>query len=1057
MDFGFETPSVDPASSIALRATAAAQMSSVSTLARITGNPSTFATVIFNLEPDEASFRKASSARKYNQHTQSLVFEGSRDPEWNHNFELNGVKPHKHVAVVLYDALSMESLGHVIMPLSELLDSDNPDEGSSVVVEFNLTAWSADAHDAVVVGVITLQLILDNYVHGRGHDGERYCRVRGQVMRAKINNMHLDESEPVALTKQMQLKRLESIKSSKTIAGPHQKKMGQMVDDMMFESDLTVFTPSSLFIYSWDMASAVLVLYVLVTVPISICFPGAGLDESLWGINAFVDVFFLLDILIAFNTAIANEATGVVLITRQDIARHYVFRGNFWQDVLASIPWTFLMSGGGFSLFKTLRALRIGKLMRLLRMRKARKIFLMLSEFGFKMSWLQLCSTVLQILVFTHLAGCCWFSIGEAFEGWTYHTLIPIGDAEDGVMVPMHEAPFKYQYLWSASWALELVLPGLNFVDIEAATSREAFFGIVACIVASIMLAQVFSNAIVSVLTVARTDQDAESAMASAVDFGLFFMLRPKLQKTVNRAVMAKLGNVTSTLSGYPRYRDLYSGLPLHIRRTVAIEVMMANYGSFTLFSNFHMDFQRQYVDEAITMRGNLTHKQQALLAKGTVDEVFGDVGREATLDLIQYVLPMLTVVSAEPGEMIIKEGQVVRSLYFLKSGKLILSFNSHRRQIAKKSGEAQSVNSILEQAKLMELKVDEYSKMIPHVGFESGLTDKQLRDLGSPGMPLAKFNVSVALDADITQLFQLEWSEFITAFPEESVQTRVMRNILQRDLVRLLEKRNQIEAQKLSAQDVISDRVWMCHRHKCYAHDIFINYRYKTDAQLALNLAQELSLQTKEDGSHPTVFLDRHCLNEGEDWKEGFVHGLKNAKLIVLVLSKEGLEYGNRIRDAPIHEDNLLVEYETAVHMFKQKEVALLPLFVQQKVDDGNCVDVPGAPVLEHSEVGPAAYREFDPYQHIRDAGFPDRKHASPHTFGETVASTMKSILQIQGEQVVPDQSQFMNVVPKIMRTLEKTIKDRRFRNNVEHVDTPPGTLSSNHHQLAQSLLDEH
>lgn len=93
---------------------------------------------------------------------------------------------------------------------------------------------------------------------------------------------------------------------------------------------------------------------------------------------------------------------------------------------------------------------------------------------------------------------------------------------------------------------------------------------------------------------------------------------------------------------------------------------------------------------------------------------------------------------------------------------------------------------------------------------------------------------------------------------------------------------------------------------------DCFISYRVAADA----DLAEKLYLYLKSYNIN--AFLDKKCLKNGENWKDGFLSGLKRSKCFVALVSKKAL---NIVRDETVDHstDNVLLEYETAL-LIKRK-----------------------------------------------------------------------------------------------------------------------------------------
>ena len=106
-------------------------------------------------------------------------------------------------------------------------------------------------------------------------------------------------------------------------------------------------------------------------------------------------------------------------------------------------------------------------------------------------------------------------------------------------------------------------------------------------------------------------------------------------------------------------------------------------------------------------------------------------------------------------------------------------------------------------------------------------------------------------------------------------------------------------------------------------AHDMFINYRVYTDADLAEKLYFAVS---KECGIN--AFIDKKCLVPGEDWMEGFIGGLKKSRTFVCLISTEGLK---KAKNGEIDKsgDNLLLEYEIALMVSFTIGVMILTLFL--------------------------------------------------------------------------------------------------------------------------------
>ncbi|KAI8812784.1 hypothetical protein BJ742DRAFT_552999 [Cladochytrium replicatum] len=133
----------------------------------------------------------------------------------------------------------------------------------------------------------------------------------------------------------------------------------------------------------------------------------------------------------------------------------------------------------------------------------------------------------------------------------------------------------------------------------------------------------------------------------------------------------------------------------------------------------------------------------------------------------------------------------------------------------------------------------------------------------------------------------------------------------------------------------------WFCMRHKRdETHHIFISYRQAASLYQAHILALELEIQLATlsheigqeftDETKPHVFLDQTCLVPGEDWVNGFLTGLVNTRMMVLLCSNAAIE---RMKRADNSEDNLLLEWELALERYRAGVVEILPILIGQEV----------------------------------------------------------------------------------------------------------------------------
>jgi hypothetical protein len=98
--------------------------------------------------------------------------------------------------------------------------------------------------------------------------------------------------------------------------------------------------------------------------------------------------------------------------------------------------------------------------------------------------------------------------------------------------------------------------------------------------------------------------------------------------------------------------------------------------------------------------------------------------------------------------------------------------------------------------------------------------------------------------------------------------------------------------------------------------YDIFLSYRQNDqDSALVNCLFHEFSYYniSSERYSPVSVFLDGRRLQDGEDFREGFVTSLLQSKIVVPIVTVEALK--RMIHHSPVQVDNLLLEWILALH----------------------------------------------------------------------------------------------------------------------------------------------
>ena len=117
------------------------------------------------------------------------------------------------------------------------------------------------------------------------------------------------------------------------------------------------------------------------------------------------------------------------------------------------------------------------------------------------------------------------------------------------------------------------------------------------------------------------------------------------------------------------------------------------------------------------------------------------------------------------------------------------------------------------------------------------------------------------------------------------------------------------------------------------YFHILFI--RRSIHSSLADRLSADLHFrQHSRENRSIKVFVDNHCLNDGETWMDGFLNGVEHSQIILLLIGKETIETMKENKS----EDNLLIEWSLAIDLHKRGIVCVVPLLVGQR--DGSILE---------------------------------------------------------------------------------------------------------------------
>ncbi|THD20275.1 Potassium voltage-gated channel subfamily H member 7, partial [Fasciola hepatica] len=259
----------------------------------------------------------------------------------------------------------------------------------------------------------------------------------------------------------------------------------------------------------WDWLVLVLVIYTAIFTPFTAAFllQEAKLRRRYhdgWGrysglttyynplqiIDLFVDVMFIIDILINFRTTYVNKNDELVSHPGR-IAIHY-FKGWLLIDVVAAIPFDLLLFGAETDEMATLIGLlKTARLLRLVRVVRKLDRY---SEYGAAVLLLLMATFVL----IAHWLACIWYAVGnierQQFDvriGWldqlAAQLRVPFGNRSDS-------GPCTKSKYITALYFTFSSLTSVGFGNVSPNTNPEKIFSICVMLVGSLMYAGIFGH-----------------------------------------------------------------------------------------------------------------------------------------------------------------------------------------------------------------------------------------------------------------------------------------------------------------------------------------------------------------------------------------------------------------------------------------------------------------------------------------------------------------------------------------------------------------------------------
>ncbi|KAI1291721.1 Potassium voltage-gated channel subfamily H member 8 [Halotydeus destructor] len=239
----------------------------------------------------------------------------------------------------------------------------------------------------------------------------------------------------------------------------------------------------------WDWLILIATFYVAIVVPYSASFRDTMNQEPIRTIytDVFVEVVFIIDIILSFGTTFVNKK-GEVVTKSRSIVKHYL-KGWFLCDLLAALPFDVLYAANLYSRNTLIHLLKLTRLLRLVR------LFAKMDRYS-QYSYIILTLLMLMFSLVAHWLACLWYVIAvEEIElnpsnwdvSWLHQLSLRLG------YDVLNKTDVASAYI-TALYFTTSSLTSVGFGNVAANTNAEKVFSVFIMLIGALMHAVVFGN-----------------------------------------------------------------------------------------------------------------------------------------------------------------------------------------------------------------------------------------------------------------------------------------------------------------------------------------------------------------------------------------------------------------------------------------------------------------------------------------------------------------------------------------------------------------------------------
>eukprot|EP01030_Chromulinospumella_sphaerica_P034340 gene34340-biopygen9396 len=277
--------------------------------------------------------------------------------------------------------------------------------------------------------------------------------------------------------------------------------------------------------------------------------------------------------------------------------------------------------------------------------------------------------------------------------------------------------------------------------------------------------------------------------------------------------------------------------------------------------------------------------------------------------------------------------------------------------------------------------------------------------------------------DLNPDSLFDLEeWSESLKTQKLSLVKDPLARNLLSQMLMKDPTKRPSLA--RILAHPFFTGRKVARLSGQEASYDVFISYRVWSDKEHVKKLHDELTSKLK-------VYWDARCLEDGQNWEEGFCSGVVDCRFFVPLLSRNGLSNFSTLDDASKPCDNVLLEHRLALEL---KEMGLVegifPIVMGEQVknEEMDSVEVPTQMAINWKTLYPVCH---DVCVEAVEAGtcthLANQALGTPLHPNRSVLSVLTEMKKMQGALIDGDyEAKMSEAAGRIVRLVQEEVGER-------------------------------